>query len=313
MTIASEISRLQTDKEAMRQAIISKWVSVDASVSFDDYAACILAIQTPIPEPFIDLLVVGGGGWWSAWEDRYIYRWWWGWWAGWYIYCEAYPLDKECSQYNVLVWAWWVWKNTSAAANVWHWWNSCFGSIVACWGWQWWYENWCDWWSWGWGWGNRIWCWIVWQWHNGWWIYWQYWWWWGWAAEAGCNWKCTCWWKWWDWCLNSISWEAVYYSWWGWGSWYSCPGWLWWCWWWNWSHANANWCDAPCYWWWWGGGWKNGTCRWWNWCQWVVILRYKTDWTCWIKPSSTWWCKYTCWEYTIHCFTSSWTFIPAYK
>ena len=45
MTIASEISRLQTDKEAMRQAIIWKWVDVAASVSFDDYAACINAIE----------------------------------------------------------------------------------------------------------------------------------------------------------------------------------------------------------------------------------------------------------------------------
>jgi hypothetical protein len=35
----------------------------------------------------------------------------------------------------------------------------------------------------------------------------------------------------------------------------------------------------------------------------VFILRYPTS--AWYNM--TWGCKYTCWNYTIHCFTSDWT------
>ena len=42
---------------------------------------------------------------------------------------------------------------------------------------------------------------------------------------------------------------------------------------------------------------------WWNWGWWVAIFRYPTE--CWYNIE--WWCKYTCWDYTIHCFTSNGT------
>jgi hypothetical protein len=85
--------------------------------------------------------------------------------------------------------------------------------------------------------------------------------------------------------------------------------------------AWINWNPATYYWWWGGGAYwcstySQASCAWWDWCQWIVILRYKTDWSCWISNQSRWWTKTTCWDYTIHTFTdTSWTlqFIPVFK
>lgn len=278
----------------------------------------------PSYEPFIDLLVVGGGGWgWCNCKSAAL--WWWGW-GGWVIVCEAYPLNKECSSYNISVWAWW-WNGTK-------WWNSCFDNIVAIW-WgygakfcgYWGYCAW-SWWSGGGGWGSTTWAawnWTAWQWNNwgnatnytswsGWW-----WAWWAWCS-APSSWI---WWNGWDWILNDFSWECCYYwAWWGWWAFWDCAGWTGWLWWgWNgWCSSSKNWSNATFYWWGWGWGYgksNDSWCySWWSGYQWVVILRYKTDWTCWIKPTSTWWCKYTCWEWTIHRFDTVWaleTFNPVYN
>lgn len=61
----------------------------------------------------------------------------------------------------------------------------------------------------------------------------------------------------------------------------------------------SRWCDATYYWWW---GWWGSNTYWWNWCQWIFIIRYPTA----CNYCISWGTKYTCWDYTIHCFTSSW-------
>lgn len=301
--------------------VIQNWCTYKIVKTYHCWCEYEYAPPAPSYDPFIDLLVVGGG--WDGWKSN-AYTWWWGWWGGWVIVCEALSLDKQCSSYNVCAWCKWQ--------------NSCFNDIIACrwgnWGfyqygcWQW-YNGWS-------GWGSVLpncipWDWIDWQWNDGWKWSWDknssYAWWWGggwWAWSAWCNTSALNWWNWGDAIINCFSWEAVYYWWWWWG-WVWVNGslqywtiWTAWCWWWNWGGCNAVWCNATWYWWWWGGGgWYTAYCRnWWNWYQWVVILRYKTDWTCWILPSSTWWCQYTCWEWTIHCFCNAWcleTFNPVYN
>lgn len=72
--------------------------------------------------------------------------------------------------------------------------------------------------------------------------------------------------------------------------------------WWGWA-----WWRARCHAWWWGWAWctASSLCclAWWNWCQWVFIARYPAN--CWYNIS--WWCKYECNWYCIHCFTQDWT------
>lgn len=57
MTIASEITRLQNDKAAICTAIENKGVTV-GNVTFDDYAACIDAIQSGSMVGYVDMLVI---------------------------------------------------------------------------------------------------------------------------------------------------------------------------------------------------------------------------------------------------------------
>ena len=247
---------------------------------------------TPPPKiPTIDFLLVawwgGWGGWWFGW-------WWWAWWA---LQETWYELVKWA--YCVVVWAWWG-NNTS-------WWDSCFGtSYHAIWWWRGscYYETWWTWWSWGWG-SNCPtcwWSWTTWQWYN-----WWNWhtraggWWWGWAWWAWANWAYFVWWNWWIWIISDISWESKCYAWW----WWWAGGnsvWQWSYWWWRWWGSCSGLCatSATTYWSWWWGGTSN---NWASWCQWVFIVRYPT--VCWY--SIDWWCKYECWDYTIHCFTSDWT------
>lgn len=273
----------------------------------------------------IDFLLVWG--WWAGWGRDW---WWWGWWG--VIYCEDYEL--QAGNYSVVVWVWWkavhmwaVWTATAA-------WNSCFNWIVACrWGMWWWYccynSSWCstyiswqNWWS---GWGGWFWCvngwtWISWQWYAGWtWKCWAvtsgWWGWWGaWAVWANWTWSSTygCWWVGGIWFCSNIDWAYKYY--WSWWSWWGCINVAWCCGWgcgWSCNISTAacsRWGNWSCYWAW-GWGWgmyaANTACTWWgwDWCQWVFIVRYPT--ACWYNV--TWWTKYTCWNYTIHRFTSNWT------
>lgn len=277
----------------------------------------------------------GGGGWTKYWNiDVLVVWWWWGWWWtspangvawgswwwwGWWgvKYCPWFLISNECSSYSIIIGKWWSWTFCQSWQN---WCMSCFWTITVCW-WWWWWRAWywplngnC-WGSWWWWWSNASgWSGVSWQWYNWWtWSAVLIWWWWWWA-----------WWPWaacmaWIWCHVSISWTDTYYWSWWWAWWY-----CWCCWWWNWAMINsawASWCAATWYWWWWWGGYgcvtnTGAQSTWWAWKQWIVILRYKTDWSCWIRNLSYWWTKYTCWEYTIHCFTDTSAtnyFCPVFK
>ena len=278
MTIASEISRLQNDKEAMRQAIIEKWVDVAASVSFDDYAACINAIKSGSAH-WLNVLVVwwGGGGNYQSW------------WWGWAVVCRTFLW--KCSSINVYIWCWgntycnW---GTSCICNAeiritaggWFAWRYGAG-IVLCWWSSWsWYAWWLNW-S-----GNCWWC---------------AWWWWGWAWWPGCPGSWTSpWWQWWPW----LYWYGGWWGWWAGRYWSSGGAWVDW---WGDGTAWKNWCDATNYWWWWGWSCMNGN-FWWKWCQGMVEICYPTDWSYFISCATWWQCCYTCNGFCVHRFTSNWTF-----
>ena len=247
---------------------------------------------------YIDLLVVW---WWWAWG--YISCWfsnypnssWWG--GGWVIQCLCYPITSNSDYITVCVWKWWFAWTCSGTWCCWttqSWSNSSFWQFIAYWWWKWGAVNTSaeNWWSWWWGWPNSIqpWKWTCWQWHD-WANAWaSSWWWWAWAAGSN-----ACWWIW---VQSDLTGTMLYYWWW-------------------WSHRpeeQPEW-SAACWCYWWGWAWQcNHT---WtrniSWCQWIVVVRYKTDWSCWIKNTSSWWCKYTCWDYTIHCFTEDAVFIPTFK
>lgn len=296
MTIASEITRLQNDKAAICTAIENKWVTV-WNVKLDDYAACIDAISTWGQTSKVDFLLIWWGGAWSwVWCVSTYWRWWGGW-AWWYIECKWYEVWCWLC-YCVVVWSWWAWKYNWKWSD---WWDSCFWMLVAYWWWAWWNStsNWNSWWSWWWAWRADSWScpgtpsawgglWCCWQWHNWWWSWTcnQRAWWWGWAWwEWSWNWV---WYdfKWWIWKCSDITWECVRYAW-------------WWAWYWGWQ-CWCTWC--------WAGGsgvWRNSTSC--NWKNWIFVVRYHTDGSDGIS-CATGWTKYTCWYYTIHCFTSNWFF-----
>ena len=300
MTIASEISRLQTDKEAMRQAIIDKWVDVDASVSFDDYAACISEIQSWWGGWAEILLVWWWGGWALWWNTAFNYKntgWWGG--GGWWIKYTTFTPEIWCS-YTVNIWQWWAWwyvDNSSNFIEACNWWDTCFWAEVALWWWKWWIGCWWNWWSWGgWGWWNAAWLWTEWEWYN-WWAGWGRAWWWGWwGGGCWCNAGFNDWGCWWSWFKTIFFWNEQN-LWGGWGGWNRCWAGWWtfsWCWWWG--------------WWWWFTYNYSYNYGWWNGVSWLVWVRYRTDWSSGINCATWWDCCYVCWERTIHCFTSNWTF-----
>ena len=200
--------------------------------------------------------------------------WWWGWW-----WWEQWPTTRAWwwgGWWEVLYWNMEV-NNTSYNITIWAWW---------CW-WKCWCctncpssdpyrcnANWDNWWD------------------TTFWSLTARWWKWWWFSI-----KCTAdWWASWSWCawwwyiyqLSYISW------WWGWWAWWRC--------------THLAWYNATNYWWWWGW-WGANYCGnfslqlWWNWCQWVVIVCYKTWDIC-----ATGWTITTSWNYTVHTFTSNWTF-----
>ena len=291
MTVASEISRLQTDKECIRQAIIDKWVDICANVSLDDYAACIDAIQGgwEWPTDWLNaeiLLTAGGGwGWWAMYKS---YGWWW--WAWELLYCGK-KIIKTWT-HCIIVWSggggssgggvWGTWWDTIALWFSLKWWG---------WGWDTWRDvahNWASWWS-GWGWWgkcNRWWSWYSWSpWLSNWFWFWNNWssswsgwgWWGAWGNGNGSN-----WWAWYD---SSITWTAVSYAVWGSGTSSIASCWSWGSWWLSSSSKSANW-------WWW---------RWW-----IVIISYDPN--SWYTVS--WWnCSYLCNWKCVHIFTSNWTLV----
>ena len=272
MTVASEISRLQCAKADIRQAIIDKWVSVWANLTLDDYAACISDIPTWPTIRYADILAV----WWWGWAG-----WWWAaswWWAGGWVKLE-YHMQLIEDSYCIKVWAWWGWQS--------HWCPTCIGDIICApwwhlWGfWQWttnyepWYAG--SWWNIT-GYTGSI------YWNKWWDRYWENGWWWGWWAWwPWCNWSYRKWGDWWLWVTLDISWSnEIYWAGWAWT-------WEWW------GGTTLSWC------------WRWWTSSYWGWVSGVAIIRYKTDWSDCIN-CATWWCKYVCWDYTSHCFTSDWTF-----
>ena len=258
-----------------------------------EYSATCSVIQRK--DVYADFLLVWWGWTWSWWW------WWWGW-AWWVIQCSNYLL--EAWAYSVVIWAWWISRWT--CGNWSNWCNSTFNWKTAYgWGGGGWQDRpWCPWWSWGWWWYRTSWwlswwAWCSWQWYA-WWssgCYSGWWWggaWWVWTAGTRC-----CGWMWWIGIQSNISWTmqryAWWWSWWEWGRWCSTPANCWW------TPSWCVWSNATICWaWWW---WTYCACWTWHWWNWIFILRYPT--ACW--HNITWWTCYTCWDYTIHCFTSNGT------
>lgn len=280
----------------------------------------------------VDLLLVWWwAGWWCA--TSWYCRWWWGWGWWWITYCSNFELT-QWNTYNIHIWSWWWilanWCPSCVYNNDWlllyswwwgrWWWTPNWNVYNACdWDWWWWGSPWWKiycWWQslcWKWNWWVSTWACTIWWW--GWWGWWCVGW--NWCNWCASFWGNASWWNWWNWICTDISWELQWYWWWGWW-WAWCKqystdtilAWLWQHWWWNWW-----WCilcsgayvlctsNNATYYWWWGWWWHAYWDWWWCWCQWIFVLRYPT--ACWYDI--TWWCKYTCGDYTIHCFTSDWT------
>lgn len=316
MTVASEISRLQCAKADICTAIENKGVTV-WNITLDWYACCIDEIQQGWGWQYVDVLVIWA--WWPWGRQGSGLVAWWGW-AGWVIYQEKHALGTPVSQ--VIVWNYqefcnwndslfdgmlahwggkWGWGVCVAKANNWTWnpwgswggvwaccnnymymyswpwlpfqWNAwgrtlCLGTCCAC------YNTWGGGWGAGWTWTSSIWC-------------------------------CMWFWDGWPWIVLDIEGTQKCYAWgWGWGG-YCCGGsashWGWAGW-----RNGVSWGNWTTPWSWWGWGSPNN--NWWLGANWIVVVRYPTDWSYWITDA-TGWCKYTCWDYTIHCFTQNDNFI----
>lgn len=258
----------------------------------------------------------------------------WAWWSGW-ISCQQVwrPWCNWCPSRFWLITAMWGWG----------WWRWMCWNLWTC-------YIWCDWANWWWSWWPRsaiddiwgFWWPLIHNWHNwawngmannvriawwGWgWIGWN--WWLIWIAKATCRnvmffwwpWVITCfwwtkrciwwWWAWWscrnaynmyayfDMCANYLKKLCFNCYWWG-------SGWC--CW-------NSNWQSWTANTWWgwgWAWAWQNTWWKWWNGWSWLVIVRYPTDCSYWIKTAT--WGEITTatidWiEYKVHTFTSNWTF-----
>lgn len=245
----------------------------------------------------VEFLLVWGGWPWGRGHRRW--GWWWGG-AGGVVYCAEFPLTWNM---NVVIWAWWCrieWNQAATIRDCQYAKPSCFGDIIAygggIGGYRWYYNTWFSWWSGGGGvtssWQGGAGC--PWQWNNGGSGCWSAWWWWGYSEPWGNGGE----WSYWGHGLCSdITWQYCRYwsGWWWAGSTNNEASY-------GWGSASTVWCPATSRWggWWAANGRDNAS---WAWCQWIFVLRYPT--ACWYNIS--WWTKYTCWDYTIHCFTSNWT------
>lgn len=275
MTIASEISRLQTDKEAMRQAIIDKWVDVASNVSLDDYAACISAIeQWGWEPPYTVWVVMVWWGWWWSYDNG---GWWWS-------------INSSDT----------VWINVETCVIVWQWWtcdqNWCdtyFWWLIAYW-----WLAWCNWWKTRWPWYY-----VYNEWQN----------WWSSIISWGCPVNSNTWWNWASW-PYIIIWpsENTLQVWWGWGwGWWRSYAWWGGAWGWGWGASSVGWWWNGTDWLWWWAGWGKSYrsqppwCHWWSW---RVDIWYLDDGSCWFTSATGWDCCYYCCWYCIHTFLSNWTF-----
>lgn len=270
----------------------------------------VLVWRTKNLQAQVDLTAVG---WWGAgWGGWYCcdgYHFAGSWWWGGEVLSGKYVLEKK--SYDVVIWCWgkhvsgghdtskypwytssWLdWGDTKFGAITAHWWQGAknySNSLCSIW--------WTSWGGYSWATPQRR-CWGGWWWGAG-------------AAWAACwcpfrhwgnGWAWKCWFGWWWW-------GGTYYfnsqdCWWAWGTW---GGWAWW-------NCDQNWCNATCYWWWWGW-WASryeGTYNWGDGCQWIVIVKYASDWSDWIS-CATWGTVTTETiddvEYCVHTFTANWTF-----
>lgn len=243
----------------------------------------------------IEFLLVWGGWPWGKGTRR------WAWWGGgaWgVVYCAEFSFAWSM---NVVIWAWWCRIEWNQAATLYDY-NyakpSCFGDIIAygggIGGYRGYYNYWLAWASGWWSPNYNTWtggasC--PWQWHDGWSGCWGAWWGWGYCEPWGCG---ELWSYGWHWLCSDITWQYCRYwsGWWGGGS--ACNEASY-----GWGNPATTWCAATSRW----GGW--GAWTWnnyasWAWCQWIFVVRYPTA----CNYNISWWCKYTCGDYTIHCFTS---------
>lgn len=271
----------------------------------------------------------------------------WRWWKATSNCCSWYS-NQTLWWISSFWWVIAYWWNTSWFAKSWkpqnkEYWtagsfkptNWCY-YLYACW-WAWWYDKWCN--------ANLV-ATCLWpsdcrttsEWYEAWLITGQ-WNWWDWFT-SDINWTSHVYW-WWGWAW-AVPWANWFWAWniWVTGYWMALPSCWWWAWW-NWA-----WCDSYClpvywynncytctvpnccyivndpwdhncnakYYWWWGGWWTRSWLTytsywiWWDWCQWIVIIRYPTDWSYWLKNDTSWWTITTCtidWkEWRIHTFTN---------
>ena len=258
---------------------------------------------------YVDFLLVGGGW---AWGKQACSGWTWGWgWAWGVVICCNYELSSD--RHSVIVGGW----QCYTAGEQWY--PSCFDSLVAYGGWgggnsylNGYYSKGSQWFSgasggWGiqaaWGTGTQ-------------------------GCDWGCSWGSSFAWGWGGYSsawltpccskssttrtggngiTNNFSGSTQYYAYWG-GGWgcYCCSCWGtspggggkgWGC-----STGTCNWQNPTSCGSWGGGAWYSSGAIPSNWAGGIFILRYPT--ACWY--SLTGGCKYTCWNYTIHCFTKSW-------
>ena len=328
----------------------TKWTKVNIQYDLNDKQSQIDTINETISTlwapPQVDVFVLWWGWGWGRWYWAYQ-PWWWGW--AWWLKVVLWTIVKSWVWIPIVIWTWWTWS--APWTTWWqNWWNSKFWHIVALWWWGWWawwnswacncWNFWWNWWGWGWwnsmffGWKNYY----PWGWADFWWHPWMTWacctWWWGWWAwwiilteDAYCDCILNAYlrWYWWYW-IETCFWWTLRCLWWGWNWWWRMTNELvsgnkdcviaqliWICyWWWKWwTNCNCCWSSWTANtWWWWGWAWWCN-CRWWNGWSWLVIVRYPTDCSYWVK-TATWGTITTAtidWiEYKVHTFTSNWTF-----
>ena len=271
--------------------------------------------------------------WYVVRDNCYTVSIWWGW-AWWWLGCVWANWWNSSFWKLISIWWWWGWGawRSWATSHCWFWcdwWNgwgawwstdNLLNSCVIAWSWvNWWHSWWVNnlwgcafntstalvWWWWGWVWWN----------------------WWNWITSSCQRWPQWghVWWKW----IHTCFWWTLLCIWWWWTTstrrwntyifmicwtWYCClksyDNTYWWhhYWWWIWSNMIP--CNATANTWW--GWWGWFCCKaWWNGWSWLVIVRYPTDCSYWIK-TATWGTITTAtidWiEYKVHTFTSDWTF-----
>lgn len=147
MTVASEITRLQTAKADIRTAIQSKWVTVPASAKLDTYDDYIAQIQTgsailnSMPIRYCMSYTANSGYRSGIWcPVAFIY----GDYMFWTMYGSSYNSSVDYFEWNFMVYkAWWsdikyrnVTSSSTRDARYWKtWWYSVNWDLITIWVW----------------------------------------------------------------------------------------------------------------------------------------------------------------------------------